>query len=311
MTMAEVVIEAKELTKRFGGFVAVDRVSFQVMAGEVFGFLGPNGAGKTTTIRMLCGLMKPSSGYAKVASFDCARQSEEVKKRIGYMSQRFTLYPDLTVMENLEFYGSIYGVKNLKKRLREVIEVVWLRGLEDKLARDLPIGHRQRLALGCAIVHNPPVLFLDEPTSGVDPEKRRKFWELIYALKSQGTTVLVTTHYMDEAEYCERLALIGSGRILACDTPTAIRKALSSVQVLEIACEPQLIALRVLKPLQNCLFASAFGKAIHVGVVGGEDSIKGLYETLSSNKITVHSTSQAEPSLEDTFIYLVQQAKSS
>ena len=309
--MAETVIEARELTKRFGDFLAVDRVSFQVVAGEVFGLLGPNGAGKTTTIRMLCGLMKPSSGSAMVASYDCARQSDQVKKRIGYMSQKFTLYPDLTVIENLEFYGSIYGVRNLKRRLREVIELVWLQGLEHKLARDLAVGHRQRLALGCAIVHNPPVLFLDEPTSGVDPEKRRRFWELIYALKSQGTTILVTTHYMDEAEFCERLALIGSGRILACDTPMGIKKALSSVQVIELVCEPQIVALRILKSHPKCLFASAFGKAIHAGIVGGDEAFRSVYETLLSSGIAVHSTSRAEPSLEDAFIYLVQQGKSS
>jgi ABC-2 type transport system ATP-binding protein len=308
--MAEAVIEAQELSKRFGDFVAVDRVSFQVMAGEVFGFLGPNGAGKTTTIRMLCGLMKPSSGSARVASHDCAMESEKVKKRIGYMSQKFTLYPDLTVRENLEFYGSIYGVKNLKARLHEVIGIVWLQGLENKLAKDLAVGHRQRLALGCAIVHNPPVLFLDEPTSGVDPEKRRKFWELIYELKSQGTTILVTTHYMDEAEYCERLALIGSGRILACDTPAAIKEALSSAQVVELVCEPQIGALKVLKSHRACLFASAFGKAIHAGIVGGDEAVRSIYETLFSNGVVVHSTSKAEPSLEDAFIYLVQQGKS-
>jgi ABC-2 type transport system ATP-binding protein len=222
--MSEIVIHAEELTRRFGDFIAVDHISFQVEAGEVVGYLGPNGSGKTTTIRMLLGLLRPSEGAAQVLGYDVARQSEEVRARVGYMSQKFALYHDLTVGENLAFYGGVYGVSD-RQRLEEVLDLVGLRGQERQRVGELSAGWRQRLALGTAVVHRPRLLFLDEPTSGVDPAARRAFWDLIYDLSAEGVTILVTTHYMDEAEYCNRVAVMRDGRLLAMGAPSSLKRS--------------------------------------------------------------------------------------
>jgi ABC-2 type transport system ATP-binding protein len=225
-------VEIENLVKRFGSFVAVDDVSLNVRRGEIFGFLGPNGAGKSTTIRILCGLLRPTSGRAMVGGFDVYTQSEEVKQTIGYMSQRFSLYDDLRVGENIAFFSGIYGVPNAQreKRKREILRMAGLEEREQSMTGLLPGGWKQRLALGCAIVHEPPILFLDEPTSGVDPIARRTFWDLIYDLSERGQTVFVTTHYMDEAEYCHRLALMYRGRIIAEGTPEQLKGAAASME---------------------------------------------------------------------------------
>lgn len=219
-------IEAHELVKRFGAFTAVDQISFDVGAGEIFGFLGPNGAGKSTTIRILCGLLTPTSGKARIAGFDVGKQSDKIKSIIGYMSQKFSLYEELTVMENLQFYAGVYDVKKeeIPARISELLQIVGLTGKENLQAGSLSLGWRQRLALACALVHRPRILFLDEPTGGVDPSSRREFWDLIGDLAEAGTTVLVTTHYMDEAEHCNRILFINSGRAVAMGTPTALKQ---------------------------------------------------------------------------------------
>jgi ABC-2 type transport system ATP-binding protein len=236
MTPSEPAVVVENLVKRFGDFAAVDGISLQVGRGEIFGFLGPNGAGKSTAIRILCGLLRPTAGRATVGGFDVAAQPEEVRQRIGYMSQKFSLYDDLTVEENLDFYGGIYGVPEERRREREDY-VLRLAGLEDRrraLTGQLAGGWKQRLALGCAILHEPPILFLDEPTSGVDPLARRDFWDLIYELSEKGRTVFVTTHYMDEAEYCHRLALMYKGRIIAMDTPAALMRRAGKASMEEV-----------------------------------------------------------------------------
>ncbi len=222
-----IAVEATNLTRTFGRFTAVDRVSFAVERGEIFGFLGANGAGKTTTIRMLCGLLAPTSGSGRVAGFDIARESDAIRRTIGYMSQRFALYPDLTVDENLAFYGGVYGLDRtrLAHRRDEVVALLDLHVQRAQLAGALPSGWKQRLALGCALLHEPAILFLDEPTGGVDPIARRRFWDLIYALATGGTTIFVTTHYMDEAEYCTRVSIMDAGRIVALGAPRALKAA--------------------------------------------------------------------------------------
>lgn len=223
---AEISVKTDSLTRRFGDFTAVDAVSIEVKQGEVFGFLGANGAGKTTMIRMLCGLMAPSAGSGTVAGFDVMTESEEIKKNIGYMSQKFSLYDDLSIRENIEFFGGIYGLppEEIENRKNALIEQVGLSGYVNKLTRTLPLGFKQRLALGCALLHDPPIIFLDEPTSGVDPAARRQFWDLIYQTVESGKTVFVTTHFMDEAEYCHRVSIMRAGKLIALDTPGALRE---------------------------------------------------------------------------------------
>ncbi len=235
-TETSIAVRTEELCRTFGSFVAVDRVSIQVSYGEVFGFLGANGAGKTTTIRMLCGLLVPTSGRAWVAGYDILTQTEQVKASIGYMSQRFSLYDDLTVEENLHFYGGIYGLRGrlLRERTAEVSEGLGIAALKGRLARALPVGWKQRLALACATIHRPSVLFLDEPTAGVDPVSRRAFWDLIYQLAEQGAAVFVTTHYMEEADYCNRLAIMHEGRVVACQAPASLKAALGLPSVEEV-----------------------------------------------------------------------------
>lgn len=226
MPAAEKAVVIESLVKRFGSFVAVDHVSLEVEPGEIFGFLGPNGAGKSTTIRILCGLLTPTEGKALVHGLDVARQSEDVKKSIGYMSQRFSLYDDLTVSENIDFFSGVYGVDLAKREQRKqfVLKMAGLEERKDSMTRILSGGWKQRLALGCAILHQPPIVFLDEPTSGVDPIARRQFWDLIYEMASEGTTVFVSTHYMEEAEYCHRLALMYQGRVIALGTPAELKQ---------------------------------------------------------------------------------------
>ncbi|RMI06726.1 MAG: ABC transporter ATP-binding protein [Calditrichaeota bacterium] len=236
MNHRPVAVKTEELTKRFGHFTAVDRVSIEVYEGEIFGFLGANGAGKTTLIRMLCGLLRPTEGKARVVGFDVYDQAEEIKRRIGYMSQRFSLYEDLTISENIEFYGGIYGLsrRQIQQRREELFSRVGLSGLEDQLTRELPLGFKQRLALGCALLHDPPVLFLDEPTSGVDPEARRGFWDLIHQTAAQGKTVFVTTHFMDEAEYCHRVSIMREGQVIAVDPPGAMKSRYGKKSMQEV-----------------------------------------------------------------------------
>ncbi|HUW11987.1 MAG TPA: ABC transporter ATP-binding protein, partial [Anaerolineae bacterium] len=271
----EVAVEVVDLTKQFDTFTAVDGVSFTVRAGDIFGFLGPNGAGKTTTIRMLLGLLRPTSGSASVLGFDIVRKSEEVRKHVGYMSQRFSLYNDLRVVENLDFYGRTYGVRGreLAERKRFVLEMAGLRGRERELTGNLSGGWKQRLALGAAILHQPRILFLDEPTAGVDPVSRRKFWDLLYAMAEEGTTIFVTTHYMDEAEHCHRLAFIHQGRIVAEGSPERIKREQMRGQVLEIDCDQPERALLALRALERFDEVALYGAQIHA-VVAGADGLK-------------------------------------
>ena len=297
-------VEAVELTKKFGDFTAVDRVSFTIRRGEIFGFLGPNGAGKTTTIRMLLGLLRPTSGHAQVLGFDVVRQTDEVKKRIGYMSQRFSLYNDLTVEENLNFYGRTYGVKNQQLRGRKayILEMAGLEGRERELTKNLSGGWKQRLALGTAIIHEPEMVFLDEPTAGVDPISRRAFWDLLYELADGGTTIFVTTHYMDEAEHCQRLAFIHGGRIVARGSPREIKENVMRGQVLEIDCDQPEAAILALRQLGLFDEVALYGALIHVIAEDGEDHEPTIIKTLRDGGIRVESVDPIAPSLEDVFV---------
>jgi ABC-2 type transport system ATP-binding protein len=297
-------VEVDNLTKRFDGFTAVDGVSFSVRAGEIFGFLGPNGAGKTTTIRMLLGLLRPTSGSATVMGYDIERESAEIRKRTGYMSQRFSLYDDLRVMENLNFYGRTYGVKgrDLVQRKQFVLEMAGLQGRERALTRNLSGGWKQRLALGAAILHQPHILFLDEPTAGVDPVSRREFWDLLYHLAEERTTIFVTTHYMDEAEHCHRLAFIHRGRIVTEGTPEEIKQEQMRGQVLEIDCDKPETALRALRTLACFDEVALYGSRVHA-VAADATALKPLVaRTLSDQGVVLHSLAVIPPSLEDVFI---------
>jgi len=298
------------LTKRFGAFVAVDNVSFAVSPGEVFGFLGPNGAGKTTTIRMLCGILPPTAGRALVGGVDVAAEPERVRSEIGYMSQRFSLYTDLTVWENLTLYAGIYGIpeRRLKKRLNEVMEMSALTGKEESMVEDLPTGWRQRLALGCAVLHRPEVLFLDEPTSGVDPAARQTFWELIYQLSSQGTAVLVTTHYMDEAEQCHRIGMIFDGKLVAVDTPTLFKERIPG-KVYELEAEDTIGATEVLRQTPGIAEVSPFGRRLHILTQAAAPTKKEIRQKLGGAGIVISSLERVPPRLEDIFIYLAQKDK--
>jgi ABC-2 type transport system ATP-binding protein len=297
-------VEVTGLTKRFGDFTAVDGVSFAIRRGAIFGFLGPNGAGKTTTIRMLLGLLRPTSGTATVLGFDVARQPDEVRRRIGYMSQRFSLYQDLTVSENLEFYGRTYGVRGerLRERKRFAIEMAGLAGRERELTRNLAGGWKQRLALGAAILHEPAMLFLDEPTAGVDPISRRSFWDLLYRLAEEGTTILVTTHYMDEAEHCQALAFIHDGRIIAQGSPAEIKQVCMRGSVLEIACDRPDEALALLRRLNAFDEVALYGRLIHVVAADVAEQQQHIAQALTGAGIAVQSIDLIAPSLEDVFI---------
>lgn len=296
------VIYVDELTRKFGDFTAVDHVSFEVNAGEVVGYLGPNGSGKTTTIRMLLGLLKPTSGSATVLGFDSFRQSEQVRVRAGYMSQKFAIYDDLTVWENLEFYAGVYGI-NDPTRIHETLAHVGLTGHETALTRALSAGWRQRLALGIAIVHRPQLLFLDEPTSGVDPNARRAFWDLIYDLAAQGVTILVTTHYMDEAEYCNRVGMMRNGKLLAMDTPLALKQQYIPGQVYELYAGPLLSGLNILEQTSGVLRAALAGDHLRVLVEPGVQAHT-LQEVFNSAGVGIESIQPGEPTLEDVFLTL-------
>jgi ABC-2 type transport system ATP-binding protein len=300
--MTEPVVITEGLTRSFGDFVAVDHVSFQVNPGEVVGYLGPNGSGKTTTIRMLLGLLEPSDGHATVLGFDAFRQSEEVRARAGYMSQKFALYDDLTVWENMEFYGGVYGIKD-KERIESTLSLLGLVEHESILTGSLSAGWRQRLALGIALVHQPKLLFLDEPTSGVDPTARRAFWDLIYDLASKGVTVFVTTHYMDEAEYCERVGIMRAGKLLAMDTPGNLKKNVLAGDVWQVAASPLQAAMDILPTLEGVLQAGLAGDQLRAITERGLTA-KQLQRALKEKGIEVKLVERAEPTLEDVFLSL-------
>jgi ABC-2 type transport system ATP-binding protein len=299
-------VRVRDLVKRFGDFVAVDSISLEAQKGEIFGFLGPNGAGKSTTIRMLCGLLRPTSGVATVAGLDVARQSEQVRQRIGYMSQRFSLYNDLTVAENIRFFAGMYNVASdvLSERIRWALEMSGLIGRENALTSTLAAGWKQRLALGCAVLHKPPILFLDEPTSGVDPISRRQFWELIHQMAAEGVTVFVTTHYMDEAEYCNRLVLIYRGKIVAAGSPLELKTHSMKGQLLLVEGEPLGLALELLQTAPGVEDAAVFGNAIHLVVQDAAKSKPVLWQYLTKNNIRVGRVEPIRPTLEDVFVSL-------
>ncbi|HUH95938.1 MAG TPA: ABC transporter ATP-binding protein [Anaerolineales bacterium] len=300
--MNEPVIVVKDLTRRFGEFVAVDHINFTIQAGEVVGYLGPNGSGKTTTIRMLLGLLQPSDGRATVLGYDAFTQSEEVRARAGYMSQKFALYDELTVWENLVFYGGVYGISETG-RIRATLEQVGLRGHESEQARSLSAGWRQRLALAIALVHRPKLLFLDEPTSGVDPTARRAFWDLIYELAENGVTIMVTTHYMDEAEYCERVGIMRDGRLLAMDTPSNLKSRVISGDVWEVFAEPLQAALSALHDVRGVLRVGLTGDHIRTITEGGIQA-RTVRDALEAAGVGVREVVPGEPTLEDVFLSL-------
>jgi ABC-2 type transport system ATP-binding protein len=304
-------VVAENLTKQFGDFMAVDHINFTIRRGQIFGFLGPNGAGKTTTIRMLLGLLRPTEGQATVLGFDVVRQTEEIRKRIGYMSQRFSLYNDLTVEENLNFYGGTYGVRN--KRLRErkayVLKMAGLEGRGRELTKNLSGGWKQRLALGTAIIHEPEMLFLDEPTAGVDPISRRAFWDLLYELAESGTTIMVTTHYMDEAEHCQSLAFIQHGRIVARGSPQVIKETKMRGQVLEIDCARADVAVLALRELGLFEEVALYGALIHVVTNDAQAHEATIRRTLEERGVELHTMDLIAPSLEDVFISSVKEVR--
>jgi ABC-2 type transport system ATP-binding protein len=299
-------VSVSNLVKRFGSFVAVDHVTFETRAGEIFGFLGPNGSGKSTTIRILCGLLRPTSGEAYVAGLSVAAQPELIRRQIGYMSQKFSLYNDLTVVENVRFFAGMYNVggDELRRRLAWVLEMAGLAGREHSLTATLSGGWKQRLALGCAILHRPPIVFLDEPTSGVDPLSRRRFWELIQQLRSEGVTIFVTTHYMDEAEYCNRLALIHRGKLIALGTPLQLKESALMGDLLLVEATPLGAALEVIKRLPAVRDAAVFGNALHVAVGDAESGRERLLAELASRGLAGVRIQRIRPGLEDAFVAL-------
>ncbi len=302
-------IRVEGLAKRFEGFVAVDRISFSIRRGEIFGFLGPNGAGKSTTIRMLCGLLLPSEGQAWIAGLDLATQSELIKQKIGYMSQRFSLYDDLTVEQNINFFSGIYGVPRSKRPERKQY-VLAMAGLEEKrttLARLLSGGWKQRLALGCAILHDPPILFLDEPTSGADPIARRTFWYLINQFSASGHTIFVSTHYMDEAEYCNRLALMHGGRIIALGAPAELKLNLHTRKYMLLDSSDPLESMRALEHAEGVLDVSAFGSGLHLVVEDPETVTLRIRQILGQKEIEIRRLETIKPSMEDVFVALIEE----
>jgi ABC-2 type transport system ATP-binding protein len=304
-------IEVLGLTKKFGNFVAVNNVNFEVQRGEIFGFLGPNGAGKTTTIRMLLGLLTPTSGTAKVVGYDVIKENEAMRKRIGYMSQKFSLYNDLTVEENLNFYGGVYGVRGskLSERKEYILKMAGLVGRERELTRNLSGGWKQRLALGAAIIHEPEALFLDEPTAGVDPISRRAFWELIYELAEGGTTILVTTHYMDEAEHCQNLVFIQRGNLVAKGSPEEIKVTKMHGDVVEIDSDNAGQAIQTLRDLNVFEEVALYGSLIHVVTDNLPEHLPLIKKSLAERGITVTTIERIAPSLEDVFISSAREAE--
>lgn len=302
------VIEVAGLSKKFGSFTAVDNVSFQVRPGEIFGFLGPNGAGKSTVIRILCGLLRPTAGKASVGGFDVASQPEEVRMRLGYMSQKFSLYEDLTVEQNIDFFSGVYGVpKGIREeRKREVLRIAGLEEKTNVVTRLLSGGWKQRLALGCAIVHEPPVLFLDEPTSGVDPIARRGFWDLIYQLSAAGRAIFVSTHYMDEAEYCHRVALMYRGRVIALGEPQTLKDRLDAHGLLHLESSDLLESMHSLDGVSGIKDVAVFGGGLHVTVDDATSAIPRIRKILEEHKIEVRALEPIQPSLEDVFVAFIE-----
>jgi len=300
-------LEIRDLVKTFGDFTAVNHVSFAVAKGEIFGFLGPNGAGKSTVIRMLCGLLTPTAGYGQVAGFDISKDSEEIRKNIGYMSQKFSLYDDLSVEENIAFFSRIYSVPKAirAERMEYVLRMAGLTDRRSTLTRLLAGGWKQRLALGCAIVHNPRILFLDEPTSGVDPIARRSFWDLIYQLAEAGHTVLVTTHYMDEAEYCNRLALIYKGKLIALGLPAVLKGELHA-KLLQLETSDLLTTMRLLQGEAGVLDVAVFGAGLHVSVTDVAASTARIRSLLQKENIAIRRLEPILPSMEDVFVALIE-----
>jgi ABC-2 type transport system ATP-binding protein len=304
--MPDIVIDVHDLVKKFGDFTAVDHVTFAIERGEVVGYLGPNGSGKTTTMRMLLGLLRPTSGTARVLGFDIAQQAERVRPLVGYMSQKFALYEDLTVHENLVFYAGIYGMRPAayRPRVRELEALIGLAGRENERAGALAGGWRQRLALGIAIVHEPQLLFLDEPTSGVDPEARRSFWDLIYTLAEGGATIFVSTHYMDEAEHCGRLGIMNAGRLLALDAPTALKEHEVHGAAWDIRVEPLINALDLLAALPGVKYAGLLGDHLHAITAPAAHTADSLQAVLLGAGLAAPSVEPAEVTLEDVFTEL-------
>ena len=301
-------VEIDDMVKKFGDFVAVDHVSLKIPKGEIFGFLGPNGAGKSTTIRMLCGLLTPTSGRGSVNGFDVASQPEEIRRSIGYMSQKFSLYDDLTVEENIDFFTGIYGVPQALRAERKnyVLEMANLAERRRAMTRTLSGGWKQRLALGCAILHDPPVLFLDEPTSGVDPIARGAFWHLIHDLAETGHTIFVSTHYMDEAEYCHRLALMYKGKVIALGTPAELKRGLTAHTLLNLEATEPLETMRALEGLEGVRDVAVFGGGLHVTVDDVEAGSQRIRTALEAKGINVRRLEEIEPSMEDVFVAMIE-----
>ena len=304
----ECVVEVENLVKRFGSFVAVDDISFHVEAGTIFGFLGPNGAGKSTTIRILCGLLAPSGGRACVGGIEVAAAPEEVRKQIGYMSQKFSLYDDLTVEENIDFFSGIYSVPHEKREARKefVLGMAGLAERRDSMTSVLAGGWKQRLALGCAILHEPPILFLDEPTSGVDPIARRSFWSLIYQLSAAGHTVFVSTHYMDEAEYCHRLALMNRGKIVALGAPAELKREMQRHCILSLETSDPLESMKALEGEPGIVDIAVFGAGLHVRAEEASVATARIRQVLSQRQIRIDLLEVIPPSMEDVFVSLIE-----
>ena len=308
-----VSVAVDHLIKNFGDFTAVDDISFSVKKGEIFGFLGPNGAGKSTTIRILCGLLAPSHGRAMVGGVDVAEAPEQVRRNIGYMSQKFSLYDDLQIEENIDFFAGIYGLTDAQRKTRKAY-VLKMAGLEERsktLTRNLAGGWKQRLALGCAILHQPPILFLDEPTSGVDPIARRDFWDLIYQLAEDGHTIFVSTHYMDEAEYCHRAALMFRGRIIALDTPANLKAGLRKHALFELVSSDPLESMNVLEKMDGILDVAVFGGGLHVTADEPQAAEQRIRRSLADHRIKIQHLSSVQPTMEDVFVAMIEEQERS
>ncbi len=308
MPTENIAVSVQNLEKKFGEFTAVNRINFEVQAGEIFGFLGPNGAGKSTTIRMLCGIIPPTSGSGKVGGFDIIKEQHKIKEHIGYMSQKFSLYNDLTIEENINFYSGIYKIpaKEKKERFKEVIRTAGLEGMESNLTATLAGGWKQRLALGCALIHKPNIIFLDEPTSGVDPITRANFWDTIKQLAAQGVTVFVTTHYMDEAENCNRMVLIYHGTIIAQGTPQEMKTKIIKDEMLEVSVPSSQDWLEKISKLAGIKEAALFGSNIHVVVSNSSQATSSINEFLRQANAGEFSVNRITPSLEDVFVYSIE-----
>lgn len=304
----EYAVVVENLEKRYGSFYAVNKVAFKVKRGEIFGFLGPNGAGKSTTIRMLCGIITPTAGKAQVIGFDVLCQAEQIKANIGYMSQKFSLYEDLTVEENIDFYSGIYQIPQNQKKERKdwVIKMAGLEEQRISYTSTLAGGWRQRLALGCALLHKPRVIFLDEPTSGVDPISRRNFWDLIYQLAGEGVTVFVTTHYMDEAEYCDRLAMIYRGELVAIGTPDELKNDYMTSKIINLECMDPFAMLKVVSGISEVKEAALFGRGLHLSVEEAQSAIQIIDAALKKNNLSYTKLEEIKPSLEDVFVSIIE-----